>query len=101
MTLSIAATCIGCGCSSDHACPAGCSWLRIDYRAGLGVCSSCPEHEARWDSGDRTLAHEDLDADLEEDEESSLILPGDPDFDDPFLMSPELDDYEVALELLR
>lgn len=85
MTPEIKATCIGCGCTSGRACPNGCSWLRVDYRAGLGVCSSCPEHEARWDAGDRRLAHEDLDTDLEEDERA-LILPGDPEFDEPFLI---------------
>ncbi|KGC20326.1 hypothetical protein DM48_7914 [Burkholderia gladioli] len=42
------ATCIGCGCDDDHACwddaqDAPCSWVRVDYTAGLGVCSACPD----------------------------------------------------------
>lgn len=53
------ATCIGCGCDDNHACAgdgldSGCYWVRVDRRAGLGVCSACPETEVkRWDSGDR------------------------------------------------
>lgn len=55
------ATCIGCGCDDLHACydeAAGqpCSWLKVDYGAGLGVCSACPEHLARWQAGDRSIA---------------------------------------------
>lgn len=49
----ILATCIGCGCDDLHACPGRCSWLRVDYEEERGVCSQCPEHEARWDAGDR------------------------------------------------
>lgn len=51
-------TCIGCGCTDEHACPGGCSWLRVDSvdaHAGLGVCSNCVEHIDRWEAGDRTL----------------------------------------------
>lgn len=51
--MSILATCIGCGCDDDHACPTGCGWLRVDYEQGRGVCSRCPGHEARWDAGER------------------------------------------------
>lgn len=47
---AIRATCIGCGCDDDHACPGGCAWLRVDYEEGLGVCSQCPEYEAAWDA---------------------------------------------------
>lgn len=51
------AVCIGCGCDDDHACidafDEACHWLRVDRRAGLGVCSSCPEELKRWDAGDR------------------------------------------------
>jgi hypothetical protein len=55
------ATCIGCGCDDLHACfdeAAGqpCSWLAVDYGAGLGVCSACPEHLERWQAGDRSIA---------------------------------------------
>jgi hypothetical protein len=39
------ARCIGCGCDDDHACDLGCSWLVVDRRASLGVCSEC---HARW-----------------------------------------------------
>lgn len=55
------AICIGCGCDDQHACydevaDGPCRWLAVDYGAGLGVCSACPEHLGRWESGDRTLA---------------------------------------------
>ena len=55
------AICIGCGCDDNHACwddarDNPCCWVRLDRAAGLGVCSACPEHEARWDQGDRTVA---------------------------------------------
>lgn len=54
------ATCIGCGCNDLQACwdeEAGqpCSWLRVDRKARLGVCSACPEVVSDWDAGDRTL----------------------------------------------
>lgn len=48
------ASCIGCGCDDFHACGHGCWWMRVDYAAGLGVCSQCPEHIEAWDRGDRT-----------------------------------------------
>ncbi len=42
------ATCIGCGCTDVHACVSEhlspCHWLKVDYNAGLGVCSSCDDH---------------------------------------------------------
>ncbi len=38
--------CIGCGCTDNHACVnewhEPCHWLKVDHRAGLGVCSACP-----------------------------------------------------------
>lgn len=55
------ALCIGCGCDDLHACwdeqeGRPCHWLRVDRRAGLGVCSACgDELAAAWDAGDRTL----------------------------------------------
>jgi len=54
------AVCIGCGCHDYRACydeAAGgpCSWLAVDYNAGLGVCSVCLDQLPRWRSGDRTL----------------------------------------------
>lgn len=58
------ATCIGCGCDDFHACPDGCYWLRVDYSAGLGVCSECEEHAEAWDRGDRT-SHAEPIAELE------------------------------------
>jgi hypothetical protein len=46
------ATCVGCGCDDMHACrPEGCAWLRVDYQAGTGVCTSCPERVADFDRG--------------------------------------------------
>lgn len=54
--------CIGCGCDDQHACDGGCSWLAVDRVAGVGVCSSCPGHRARFNAGDRKLS---IDAALE------------------------------------
>ncbi|HMJ13783.1 MAG TPA: hypothetical protein VK524_20340 [Polyangiaceae bacterium] len=78
----IPALCIGCGCDDDHACGGGCTWLRIDRDECIGVCSSCPQFEARWDAGDRDLSDVAMEHAAElatEDapEESGLILPGD------------------------
>jgi len=55
------AVCISCGCDDMNACcdeetNGPCSWLVVDRRAGLGVCSACPDDVARWEKGDRTLA---------------------------------------------
>lgn len=52
------ALCIGCGCDDNHACwddahDSPCFWERVDYAAGLGVCSACPECVATWDAGSR------------------------------------------------
>lgn len=54
------ATCIGCGCDDLHACHddatgGPCSWLRVDRKARLGVCSACPEIAEAWDKGDRAM----------------------------------------------
>jgi hypothetical protein len=35
---------------------ASCSWLAVDYDAGLGVCSACPDDLVRWNAGDRAIA---------------------------------------------
>lgn len=51
------ATCIGCGCDDNHACQPGCCWwLRVDYSAGVGVCSKCEDFVKAWDDGTRTRA---------------------------------------------
>lgn len=50
------ATCIECGCNDLHACENGCWWERVDYKAGLGVCSECAHRVKDWDRGDRTLS---------------------------------------------
>ncbi|WP_196486004.1 hypothetical protein [Burkholderia stagnalis] len=54
------AVCIGCGCDDFHACrddahESPCSWERVDYDAGRGVCSACPEWVSAWDAGDRAV----------------------------------------------
>jgi hypothetical protein len=53
------ATCIGCGCDDLHACPSelfgSCYWLRVDRELCVGVCSGCPFHLQRWDSGERAV----------------------------------------------
>jgi hypothetical protein len=55
------AHCIGCNCHDrdachDHAKGGPCSWLAVDYDAGQGVCSACPDDLARWNAGDRQAA---------------------------------------------
>ncbi|HZR35717.1 MAG TPA: hypothetical protein VFA75_10105, partial [Nevskia sp.] len=30
-----------CGCTDNHACLYGCSWIWVDRKSGVGVCSSC------------------------------------------------------------
>lgn len=52
------ATCIGCGCTDNRACinedtGEACHWLAVDYAAGVGVCSKCPDDLDRWEKGDR------------------------------------------------
>ena len=47
-------TCIACGCDDLHACDGGCSWLRVDYTARVGVCSKCKRFVAAWDAGSRS-----------------------------------------------
>ncbi|MDK9702530.1 MAG: hypothetical protein OEL20_05275 [Sulfuritalea sp.] len=52
------ATCIGCRCTDFHACQGEdgpCSWLAVDYGAGLGVCSGCPDQLKRWQAGERSV----------------------------------------------
>jgi len=55
--------CIGCGCDDLHACRGGgffedepCSWLAVDRRAQLGVCSSCSDALPAWRKGNRELS---------------------------------------------
>ncbi len=55
------AHCIECGCHDAAACwdeavNQPCSWIRLNARAGLGVCSACPDAARRWDAGDRSVA---------------------------------------------
>lgn len=43
--------CIRCGCSDLNACPGpfgeGCSWLVLDRKRGIGICSSCEDLSKR------------------------------------------------------
>lgn len=59
MNLQIA-TCIGCGCDDLNACDDGllgsCAWLIVDRARGLGVCTSCVSHLARYKKGERMLS---------------------------------------------
>lgn len=41
-------TCRGCGCTDDHACPGGCSWVLLDIDQESGICGTCAE-ELEWD----------------------------------------------------
>jgi hypothetical protein len=41
------AKCIGCNCTDIAACDTiigPCFWIKVDYKAGIGVCSEC-EHK--------------------------------------------------------
>ena len=35
------ATCTTCGCTDIKACPAGCTWIKLDREQGTGLCSRC------------------------------------------------------------
>jgi hypothetical protein len=48
--------CIGCGCTDDFACYGSCSWLAVDYAAGVGVCSNCGHALPAWENGARHAA---------------------------------------------
>lgn len=44
--MSTNAYCVGCGCSDDNACMHDiCWWRKVDYDAGIGVCSNCDTEE--------------------------------------------------------
>lgn len=49
------ATCIVCRCTDSRACEGGCSWLAVDARRRIGVCSACllPRRTAADRSVDR------------------------------------------------
>jgi hypothetical protein len=84
--------CIECGCDDDHACPGGCSWIRLEADDEIGVCSACPGAAARWDAGDRDFTDRAMDAvvahsyvGLEDAAtERELLLPGDAEFAETF-----------------
>jgi hypothetical protein len=50
LPVGMVSVCIGCGCDDLHACPRGCSWLRVDRDLGQGVCSECGHLVEDWDS---------------------------------------------------
>lgn len=66
------AVCIGCGCDDNHACPFGCSWLRVDYDDRKGVCSECVDHCEAWDQGDRTPRAQSV-AEIEAERQADLL----------------------------
>jgi hypothetical protein len=35
------ATCRGCGCRDDRACPDGCAWATVDRAQRTGICTQC------------------------------------------------------------
>ncbi len=37
--------CVGCGCTDARACEGGCSWLMVNRRLRIGVCSECETTE--------------------------------------------------------
>lgn len=40
-------TCIYCSCTKSKACPAGCSWWKLNLASNAGVCSSCKEKDVQ------------------------------------------------------
>nr|EDZ38344.1 MAG: Hypothetical protein CGL2_08982005 [Leptospirillum sp. Group II '5-way CG'] len=52
------AYCIGCGCNDLNSCTGGCSWVRLDRNAHLGVCSECEHMVSDWDKGKRGFSPE-------------------------------------------
>lgn len=49
LPVGMVTVCVGCGCDDLHACAGGCSWLRVDREAGVGVCSNCGDKLDAWD----------------------------------------------------
>lgn len=41
-------TCLGCGCTDSAACAGGCTWVLVDPRRGIGVCSACEVRPVSW-----------------------------------------------------
>ncbi len=41
------ATCRGCGCRDDRACPGGCAWSTVDRKKQTGVCTNCVRPKGR------------------------------------------------------
>ena len=45
------ATCVGCGCTDDKGCSPdpvsgySCTWIEVDYKAKVGICSRCVSRE--------------------------------------------------------
>lgn len=69
------AECIGCGREDSPVLmqESGRGWLRVDYVAGVGVCSACPPYAAAWDAAHAFgPAHLDLVAHLRLQREFSL-----------------------------
>lgn len=52
------AQCIECRCVDERACAGGCSWLFVDRRAGVGVCSGCPKGVEKFKERFRTWINE-------------------------------------------
>lgn len=42
------ATCLNCGCDDFNACLGGCSWLLVDYKHQVGVCTKCEKHRHKF-----------------------------------------------------
>lgn len=41
------ATCKSCGCVEAKACPGGCSWVKLNEKTNVGLCSACEEASKR------------------------------------------------------
>jgi hypothetical protein len=47
--------CRGCGCTTDRACPGGCSWVSIDPP----ICSACVDEDLPNGIGNATVLDDD------------------------------------------
>lgn len=96
------AACIGCGCNDFRACEKRCSWLRVNYATGRGVCSNCAGWIPAFDSG-KTLNQDRIppnERSAEYDAEARLYAGHSNDFSWPE-SEAEHDDEYMAEEIYR
>ena len=99
-------TCIGCGCKDSAACVDeisgdACHWLRIDDDAGVGVCSECEGHVARFDAGFRVPESEKDDGvPTLTDEVATESGSVQPEGDSPQLTEAEIEELSELLQII-